>query len=132
MQKLIVVILSALTIVGLTDVAAAGPKQGIGVVSGTVVTGPICPGPARLNQRNCTPHPLQATVKVFAGPAEDDKLVAAIVTDRHGHFRLTLAPGAYRFAPASPGGISIGKAREVTVSAGSTSDIQIVVDTGMR
>jgi hypothetical protein len=114
----------------LTSVAVAGPKQRDGIVHGAVMVAPTCPGPELLDRRNCLPQPQQATVRVFRG--ESDRPVAAITTDRNGRFRLTLPPGTYRFVPMIPGAVSIGKAREVRVAAGSTISIQLSVDTGMR
>jgi hypothetical protein len=114
----------------LTSVSAAGPKERDGIVLGTVMKGPNCPGPELLDQPNCLPGPQQATVRVLQG--EGDQPVTAITTDRSGRFRLTLPPGTYRFVPMIPGAVSIGKPREVRVTAGSTISIQLSVDTGMR
>jgi hypothetical protein len=114
----------------LTSVAAAGPKQRDGIVHGTVMVAPTCPGPELLDRRNCLPRPQQATVRVLQG--ESDRPVTAITTDRSGRFRLTLPPGTYRFVPMMPGAVSIGKPREVRVAAGSSISIQLTIDTGMR
>jgi hypothetical protein len=125
------ILVSIVLIIGsLTSVAAAGPKQRDGIVHGTVMVAPTCPGPELLDRRNCLPRPQQATVRVLQG--ESDRPVTAITTDRSGRFRLTLPPGTYRFVPMIPGAVLIGKPREVRVTAGSTISIQLSVDTGMR
>jgi hypothetical protein len=114
----------------LTSIAVAGPKQRDGIVHGAVMVTPTCPGPELLDRRNCLARPQQATVRVLQG--ESDRPVTAITTDRSGRFQLTLPPGTYRFVPMIPGAVSIGKPREVRVTAGSTISIQLSVDTGMR
>ena len=127
-------IVGALVMMGLVGAADAGPRQASGVVRGSVVTGPVCPGPARLDSRECAPQPRQASIKVFAATDArgDAKPLTTIVSDRDGRFQVTLPAGVYRLVPASPGGVSIGKPRDVTVVAGSIADVQLVIDTGMR
>jgi len=122
----------ALIVAGLTGGAAVEASGRDGIVQGTVTTGPTCPGPARLDRPDCLHRPTQTTVKVFVSPGGDDRPIATVTTDRNGRFRLTLAPGTYRLVASSPGGVSIGKPHDVTVTAGSTTSISLFVDTGMR
>jgi hypothetical protein len=63
---------------------------------------------------------------------KDDKPVTTVSTDREGRFQVTLVPGNYRLVPASFGGSSTGKPRDVTVTAGTTTTVGLVVDTGLR
>ena len=121
----------ALIVASLTGGMPAGASGRDGIVQGTVTTGPTCPGPARLDRPDCRPRPKQTTVKVFVSHG-GDRPIATVTTDRNGRFRLTLAPGSYRLVASSPGGVSIGKPRDVTVTAGSTTSISLFVDTGMR
>jgi hypothetical protein len=128
---------SALVFAGLIGCAPAAQNPASGVVHGSVVTGPACPGPAQLGRKDCAPRPLQTTVRVFAstaqrGGAVDDKPVTTVATDRDGRFQLTLAPGTYQLMAVPPGGIATVKPQYIAVTAGSTITVELVVDTGMR
>jgi len=132
-----IVVVSTLVSVGLMSVAAAGPNDANGEVRGRVTAGPICPGPARLNTEHCARRSIQTTIEIFeandrsSDPGED-RPIMLVATDREGLFQVTLAPGAYRLLPVSPGGISVGKPRDIVVTAGSRTNIELLVDTGLR
>jgi hypothetical protein len=134
MVRAIMIVLGALLAIGLTGVANAGPDRMHGVVRGVVVIGPSCPGPAQRGATDCAARPIQTTVSVFAANARsaDGAPVATVATDRDGRFQITLAPGVYRLVPAAAGGIVTAKPRNVTVTAGSTAEVRLFVDTGMR
>lgn len=134
MLRAIGTILSPIVFVALIGVAIAAPNGADGHVRGNVVMGPVCPGPERRDQQECAPRPTQATVKVFAARNgdRDARIVTTIVTDREGRFQLTLAPGTYRLVPTPANGVATGKVQEVTVTAGSTTDVRLLIDTGMR
>ena len=133
MVRKIAVAVGVLAIAGLIGVAAAQPQRASGVVRGIVVTGPTCPGPAQLGGTDCAARPVQTTVGVFTASAgSGDTPVATVATDRDGRFQITLAPGVYRLVPAAAGGIVTAKPHDVTVIAGSTAEVRLFVDTGMR
>jgi len=132
-----IVVVSALVTVGVMSVAAAGPNDANGEVRGRVTTGPTCPGPARLDTEHCARRSIQTTVKIFeandgSSDSGEEKPIRLVATDREGLFQVTLAPGAYRLLPVSRGSISIGKPRDIVVTAGSMTNIELLVDTGMR
>lgn len=132
-----VVVVSALIFAGLIGCAPAGSNHASGLVRGSVVTGPICPGPARRDKKDCAPRSLQTTIRFFAATArnhdtEEDKPLMTVATDRDGRFQVTLEPGVYRLVPVSPSSIFAGKPRDITVIAGSTTNVGLFVDTGMR
>jgi hypothetical protein len=127
-------ILFALAIAGAPASASADSRRSDAVVHGTVMMGPTCPGPARRDQPACQLRPLPATVKVFAlrnGNATDAP-AATIATDRNGRFSVSLAPGTYRLVPGSPDAISRGKPHDVAVTAGTTVELRLLVDSGLR
>lgn len=130
-------IAGALVSASLAGAVAAGPNQAHGLVRGTVVAAPTCPGPALRDRKGCAPRPFQTEIRVFATTGrgrdmKDDKPVTTVSTDREGRFQVTLVPGNYRLVPASFGGSSTGKPRDVTVTAGTTTTVGLVVDTGLR
>jgi hypothetical protein len=115
-----------------TGAALAAPPQGSGRVRGVIVAAPACPGPARPGQ--CAPRPTAGKIQVFANAAGsgagDGKTLKTIATDSHGRFDIRLVPGTYRLVPLSAN--RPGKPHRVTVAAGSISNVELVVDTGMR
>ena len=130
-------IAGALVSASLAGAVAAGPNQAHGLVRGTVVAAPTCPGPALRDRKGCAPRPFQTEISVFATTGrnrdtKDDKPVTTVSTDRNGRFEVTLGPGVYRLVPGSRGGISTGKPRVVMVTAGTTASVELVVDTGLR
>lgn len=133
MLREIGIVVCSLVIVGVMGGASAEQMHDGGLVRGSVVMGPACPGPELLDQQGCAPRPSQATVRVFALRGGGDATpVTTLMTDRDGRFRLALAPGVYRLVPVSPDGLSVGKPRNVTVTGGSSIEVQLVIDTGMR
>jgi hypothetical protein len=119
-----------LPMIGLATSAPAG------IVRGTVVLGPMCPGPPRPGQE-CSDKPIATTIDVFRspnGPTTPDKPYRRIKSDEQGHFQISLDPDSYWFEPHVPqarAGISFPKPVKVVVTAGTTT-ITLVVDTGMR
>ena len=121
--------LSASLIVAATSAVRAGDVQG------SVVMGPMCPGPAQIGV-DCPPQPVATTVDIFAFRSDGaiaEQPTASVATDGSGHFQLSLSPGRYWFVPRPPqsDGIASGKPSEVVV-AGETIAVTLNVDTGMR
>lgn len=132
-----VVTAAALGGAALSQPAGVSPNNGpTGLVRGSVVAAPACPGPARIDRQGCIARPIQTDVNIYAASAQaigaGEAPLAIVATDRHGRFHINLAPGSYRLVPNSPGGIAVGKPTYVNVTAGSTANIQLLFDSGMR
>jgi hypothetical protein len=119
-----------LALVGLAISASAG------MVRGTVVLGPMCPGPPRQGQE-CADKPVATTIDVVRSLNDlttPGKPYRRIESDKQGHFQIALDPNTYWFMPHAPqqrAGISFPKPVEVVVTAGTTT-VTLIVDTGMR
>jgi hypothetical protein len=100
----------------------AGPDSGI---RGTILAGPACPGPARLDSA-CPDRPVRMTVDVVQGTT----VTATFTTDADGRFSVAAAPGSYILR--SKAGLPALRSQSVTVSSGSYTDVELHADTGMR
>jgi len=98
------------------------PSSGI---RGTILAGPACPGPARLDSP-CPDRPVAMTVDVVSGSA----VVATFTTDAAGTFSVGLAPGTYTLR--SKGGLPALKSSTVVVAAGAYTGVELHADTGIR
>ena len=102
---------------------AAEPGSGI---RGTVLAGPACPGPARVDSP-CPDRPVRLTVEVVQGTA----VVATFTTSDDGTFSVALAPGAYTMR--SKAGLPALRPQSITVEAGRYADMAVLhADTGIR
>lgn len=121
---------------GVTGIISFVPIAGAGVVKGTVVLGPMCPGPARQGQL-CADKAISTTIDVFRSrdyPSSPAQPFRVVKSDHQGRFQISLDQGAYWFVPHVPrgrAGISFPKPVEVIVTARTTT-ITLTVDTGMR
>ena len=115
-----VLIVSAL-LLGACGVAAA-PDSGI---RGTILAGPACPGPARLESA-CPDKPVRMTVEVVQGTT----VTATFATDTEGRFSVALAPGTYVLR--SKAGLPALRSQSVRVDAGTYTDLVLRADTGIR
>lgn len=100
----------------------ATPDSGI---RGTILAGPACPGPARVDSP-CPDRPVALTVDVVRGEA----VAATFTTSADGRFSVALPPGAYLLRSRS--GLPAVRPQNVTVSAGSYTEVEVHADTGMR
>lgn len=119
--------LSALCSIACLLVATSAGAADTGI-EGTVVWGPISPGPERMGQDD--EAPLRAAFVVY-GP---DKVVARFETDDEGRFTVSLPPGDYTIVPSKQTPIrNPGRQKtEVTVPADGYAIVTIRLDTGMR
>lgn len=107
-----------------------------GMVQGKVVLAPMCPGPARIGQK-CASKPVSTTVDVFrsgSAPTASSKPYRRTVSDKHGHFEISLEASRYWLVTHVPqlyAGSAFAKPVEVVVTKGITT-ITLVIDTGMR
>jgi hypothetical protein len=114
----------------------------LGAVQGTVVISPSCPvemspvapptGSSTPGVDNtCTGSISGATVQAFMDGSEQVAVSVSPASD--GSFRCELPEGVYRFqaVPASPS-VGHGVPLNVDVKAGSTVDVTLRIDTGVR
>ena len=112
----------------LTGCASAGHPAGTDLITltGTVRAAPACPGPESLDSP-CPPRPVDgATVDADQGGHR----VARTTTDGAGRFTLRLAAGTYQITATNTGGIR--STATTTATLPGTSDLTLVVDSGMR
>ena len=100
----------------------AAPTSGI---RGTILAGPACPGPARVDSP-CPDRPVAMTVEVVQGSS----VVATFTTAGDGRFSVALSPGAYTLR--SKAGLPTLRSAIVTVPAGAYNEVELHADTGMR
>jgi hypothetical protein len=95
-------------------------------IRGTILAGPACPGPARLDSP-CPDRPISMTVEVVSGTS----VVATFTSDAAGRFSVAVAPGTYTLRSKSPVPPTL-KSVTVVVVAGQYTDVELHADTGMR
>jgi len=102
-----------------------------GEVAGSVLAGPVCPVETDPPDPACDDRPVPGATILVTLP--DGSPVASITSDALGRFTLALPPGSYRFTPQPVEGL-MGTAApaDVSVSAGTTTDLVVVYDTGIR
>lgn len=105
---------------------SAPPATGI---RGIVTLGPTCPV-EQVGQPPCV-EPLAATLAVTS--AEDGSVVARVDSGADGTFTVDVPPGDYVVVP-EPGAdaFPFGQPVEVTVVAGTYTEIEVAYDTGIR
>ena len=115
---------------GMPPENTATPPTLQGIVEGLVVAAPACP--VERADQPCPPKPVPNREVLVETPG--GAVVARVVTDQHGKFTVTLPPGTYilKVPPgASPFPIQ-QKPQQVTVAAGQTVQVQVVLDSGIR
>lgn len=117
MRLLIVV---ALLLIACAEVAA--PASGL---RGTILAGPACPGPARVDSP-CPDRPVAMTIEVVQGTS----VVATVATGADGRFSVALGPGSYVLRSKS--GLPALRSQSFTVATGSYTEVELHADTGMR
>lgn len=108
--------------------ATAAANQG--TLNGNVMAGPTCP--VSMPTQQCLPKPVPGRQVEIVTP--DGKTVATVTTDKNGHFSVMLAPGKYVVKVASgPGPFPVQRQPlVVTIVAGKTVSVTIMLDTGIR
>lgn len=101
-----------------------------GTLNGEVLAGPTCP--VERAEQPCPPKPLPNRVVLVK--TTEGTVVAQVTTDQQGRFTIALAPGTYDLFVASEAGqFPIQREpQRVTVLAGQTQQVQIMLDTGIR
>ena len=97
-------------------------------LKGTVLWGPVKPGPSKVGQEE--EAPLRATFAVYAG----EEKIAEFESDRFGAFEVSLPPGEYTIVPheKTPVPYATNQTTQVTVPDDGFADVTIRLDTGMR
>ena len=105
----------------------SGPVTGhAGVVTGFVLTAPVCP--VENIDLECPPRPVSgATVVALDG----DAVQGSTQTDSTGAFRLTLPDGRYVIRATNVGGYT-STATELVAISDRAVHITLVVDSGIR
>ncbi len=104
-----------------------GPATGnSGVVTGFVLTAPVCPV-ERVGQE-CPPRPVPGAAVVAL---DGDAVRGSTQTDGTGAFHLTLPDGRYVIKASNVGG-DVSTATEAVVISGTPIRITLVVDSGIR
>jgi len=116
-------------LLALAGCAVAHPAgSAMGTVSGLVLSGPRCPGPARSDQP-CPPGPVDgAEVAALVGGRQ----VAATKTGPAGRFRMALPLGRYLIRATNAGAYRSTADESVTVTRANTVIVTLLLDTGMR
>jgi hypothetical protein len=97
-------------------------------VRGTVLWGPVKPGPATVGQSD--EAPLSATFIVFAG----ERQVVRFKSDKKGNFEVLLPAGNYTIVPdkSTPIPAPQSQTKTVTVPEDDFAVVMLRFDTGMR
>jgi len=97
-------------------------------IVGTVLLGPVAPGPAHADGSDETPF--RASFQVRAS----GKIVARFESDEFGRFRVVLPPGRYMVVPdeSAPMPYPARQATEVMVPEEGFVEVTLRFDTGMR
>ena len=103
---------------------AQTPDSGI---LGTVTIGPLNPvsQPGQIDSK-----PYSATIDIRTIP--EGELIATVISDEQGKFRVALEPGTYLVEPQSNGQLPFAETQEVAVSEGRFVEVKIDYDSGIR
>jgi len=101
---------------------AATPAAGI---RGTVLAGPACPGPVRVDSP-CPDRAVAMTIEVVQGTS----VVATVTSGPDGRFSVAVAAGSYVLRSRS--GLPALRPQNVTVAAGTYTEVELHADTGIR
>ncbi len=108
-----------------TSISACAAETG---VKGTVLWGPVAPGPSKLGQND--EAPFSATFIVFAGEHQ----LAQFKSDKKGNFEVLLPAGDYTIVPdkSTPMPAPQSQTKKVTVPKDGFAVVTLRFDTGMR
>jgi len=113
----------------LTQVSTAEAQSGMGVLTGTVVLGPVTP-----TERPGMPSTAQAPGVRIVVSGPDGREIESMLTDAAGLYRTSLPPGTYQVTiPQLP---RLQRTKDlpatVTIEAGQERRLDIKIDTGLR
>jgi len=99
-------------------------------IAGRVTVGPAC---AVVEEgKPCPDRPYQAELTIWRADSGD--IVASVVSDIEGMFRVELPPGSYVVDPGVPRLVTDPRAEPVTVEVTADRFVQLIVrfDSGIR
>jgi hypothetical protein len=105
--------------------AACGTGAATAGIRGTILAGPACPGPARLDSP-CPDRPVSMTVEVVSGTT----VAATFTTDATGGFSVGVSPGTYTLRSKS--GLPALRSTAIVVLDGQFTEVELHADTGIR
>ncbi len=99
-------------------------------IAGRVTVGPACP--VMEEGKPCPDRPYQAELTIRRADSGD--IVASVVSDIEGLFRVELPPGSYTVDPGVPRLVTDPRAEPVTVGVAADHFAQVIVrfDSGVR
>lgn len=112
---------------GCAATSTQAPGAATGTVRGQVVAAPACP----VEQR-ATPCPARPVAGARIEVRNGSTLVTSAAASSSGSFELQLPAGSYVVKATNPGGYPSTVDQKVVVVAGSTQEITLVVDSGIR
>ncbi len=103
---------------------------GPGFIQGRIVAGPTCP--VVRPDHICPPRAVPGRT-IYLKDAPGTKVLQTLTTDADGSFLIRIMPGDYRLEVA-PSGIQTDREGPhlVTVVSGQTTNVEILLDTGIR
>lgn len=107
----------------------SGQHSGKTGIEGTVLLGPGCPGPVRLD-RPCPDQMYKGAMVIKR--VSDGKTVAQTETDNNGRFRVTLPPGRYFISNVPGPAYPRIHSSEIVVHRNRFTKVELHADTGMR
>lgn len=110
--------------------AALVSGDGSSGIEGQVLIGPSCPV-MRENDPNCADKPYPTTLGLY----QNGQLLARLVTDDQGRFKVSLEPGTYTLVPERKAGQlarPLQTEQQVVVKAGAYTLVKVVYDSGIR
>ncbi len=127
MRRLALVLLVGPLVLASCAGGGAGADDGAQSVRGVVLRGPMCP--VEQAGSPCPDEPVAgATITVLRG----GRVVASATSGAVGRFEIALDPGRYTLeVDPGPAGM-FAKPVEVRVRAGTTVEVTLLVDTGIR
>ena len=125
--KRLPLLLTAICLVGCLQATTPAYAVETGI-RGTVLWGPVKPGPTKYGQND--EAPLRASFTVF----DADNKVTEFESDRIGRFEVSLPPGNYTIVPdkSTPVPFPESQKTQVTVPADGFAVVTIRLDTGMK
>ena len=130
MRRFLPLLLFALLVLASCGETAPGSDaEELGTIRGTVLLGPMCP--VETEASPCPDEPLAGEVVLLVA---GDSAVASAISDSQGRFTIEAEPGDYElmWAPEGDVGVRFAKPVAVTVVAGETVPVDLLVDTGIR
>jgi hypothetical protein len=97
-------------------------------IKGQALVGPACPGPARIGQE-CPDKPYQGIIQILD---KNENPVAEINTAEDGTFQVDLPPGNYTLTVPDSNKFPIAAPQAVSVLPGQYSQVQFLLDSGIR